>query len=84
MWNKKKIEKAEVLEKSFDFQDFTEAFSFMTQVAFIAEKQQHHPTWTNTYNSVSISLSTHDEGDIVTEKDNMLAQKIDEVYGRFN
>ena len=65
------------LKKTFRFKDFSEAFSFMTRVAMIAEKANHHPTWTNTYNTVSFELSTHDAGDIVTEKDHHLAAAID-------
>jgi 4a-hydroxytetrahydrobiopterin dehydratase len=51
----------------------------MTRVALIAEKLGHHPTWTNTWNSVEIWLSTHDAGNIITEKDHQLAAKINEV-----
>jgi len=65
------------LKKSFVFQNFSEAFAFMTRVAFIAEKMDHHPFWTNVYNRVSIELSTHDAGDVVTEKDHRLAKAID-------
>jgi len=65
------------LKKSFEFKDFTEAFGFMTRVAIIAEKMNHHPTWTNTWNKVSFELSTHDAGDKVTEKDHKLAKAID-------
>jgi 4a-hydroxytetrahydrobiopterin dehydratase len=67
------------LKKTFTFKDFTEAFAFMTKVAIIAEKMNHHPTWTNTYNRVSFELSTHDAGDIVTEKDRKLAEEIDKL-----
>jgi 4a-hydroxytetrahydrobiopterin dehydratase len=67
------------LEREFKFRDFTEAFGFMTKVALIAEKMNHHPTLTNTYNTVKISLSTHDAGDVVTEKDHNLARAIDEL-----
>ncbi len=65
------------LTKTFKFKDFTEAFGFMTKVAITAEKVNHHPTWTNTYNTVSFELSTHDAGDIVTDKDRRLAAAID-------
>jgi len=65
------------LKKTFTFKDFTEAFGFMTKVALIAEKMNHHPTWTNTWNTVSFELSTHDAGDIVTDKDHTLARAID-------
>ncbi|MCG8321100.1 MAG: 4a-hydroxytetrahydrobiopterin dehydratase [Cytophagales bacterium] len=67
------------LKKNFSFKDFTEAFGFMTKVAIIAEKMDHHPFWSNVYNQVSIELSTHDAGDIVTEKDHKLAAAIDEL-----
>lgn len=65
------------LKKTYEFRDFTEAFGFMTRVALIAEKMNHHPTWTNTWNRVSFELSTHDAGDVVTEKDRKLAAAID-------
>lgn len=65
------------LTKIFTFKDFTEAFAFMTKVALVAEKMNHHPTWTNTWNTVSIELSTHDAGNIVTDKDKKLAAAID-------
>lgn len=64
------------LHKSFKFTDFSEAFSFMTRVALLAEQMNHHPTWTNTYNKVEIWLSTHDAGDKVTDKDRALAAAI--------
>jgi len=69
------------LYRSFEFKDFAQAFSFMTQVALLAEKANHHPTWTNTYNKVEIWLSTHDAGDVVTDKDRLLADEIDSVWG---
>jgi 4a-hydroxytetrahydrobiopterin dehydratase len=65
------------LYKAFKFKNFSEAFGFMTRVALEAEKMDHHPLWTNTYNKVEIWLSTHDAGDVVTEKDRKLAQLID-------
>ena len=67
------------LKKTFTFDDFTEAFAFMTKVAITAEKMNHHPTWTNTYNTVSFALSTHDAGNIVTDKDRKLAKEIDRL-----
>ena len=67
------------LTKTFTFKDFPEAFAFMTKVAMIAEKMNHHPTWTNTWNKVTFELSTHDAGDIVTEKDRKLAEEIDKL-----
>lgn len=67
------------LYKKFEFADFSEAFAFMTRVAMEAEKMNHHPLWTNVWNRVEIWLSTHDAGDIVTEKDKKLAGKIDKL-----
>ncbi|HLP82117.1 MAG TPA: 4a-hydroxytetrahydrobiopterin dehydratase [Nitrosomonas sp.] len=69
----------EKLTKTFTFKDFSEAFAFMTQVAFLAEKMNHHPTWTNIYNRVIIELTTHDAGNKVTDKDRELAAAIDEI-----
>lgn len=65
------------LKRVFTFDDFQEAFAFMTRVAFLAESQQHHPNWSNVYNSVCIELCTHDAGNTVTEKDHQLARAID-------
>jgi 4a-hydroxytetrahydrobiopterin dehydratase len=65
--------------KKFEFNDFSEAFAFMTRVAMAAEKMDHHPTWKNTYNKVEIWLSTHDAGDVVTDKDRKLAAIIDKL-----
>ncbi len=67
------------LQKTFKFKTFVDAFSFMTRVAFAAEKMNHHPTWTNTYNTVNISLSTHDADNTVTVKDRLLATIIDKL-----
>lgn len=67
------------LSRTFTFKDFQEAFAFMTRVAFIAEKMNHHPEWTNVWNKVEIHLNTHDAGGIVTEKDRQLAAAIDKV-----
>ena len=72
------------LYRQFIFEDFAQAFSFMTAVAFEAEKQQHHPLWTNVWNKVDIWLSTHDAGNVITEKDRTLAQVIDIIYTRFS
>lgn len=73
MWQ----EKNNQLFRSFTFKDFSEAFAFMTRVALLAEKSNHHPDWSNAWNKVDISLSTHDAGDIVTDKDRALADAID-------
>lgn len=70
------------LKASFTFDDFTQAFAFMTEVAFQAEKMGHHPDWHNVYNSVDFALNTHDAGDVVTEKDHKLAKAIDKIYAR--
>jgi len=67
------------LSRDFEFKDFSEAFAFMTRVAMLAEGANHHPFWTNVWNKVSIELSTHDAGNVVTEKDRKLAAKIDEL-----
>jgi len=67
------------LSREFVFTNFTEAFAFMTRVAFLAEKLEHHPEWSNVWNKVNISLSTHDAGNVVTEKDRELARAIDEL-----
>lgn len=65
------------LYRKFKFNDFSEAFAFMTRVALEAEKANHHPLWTNVYNTVEIWLNTHDAGDIITKKDRDLANAID-------
>lgn len=65
------------LVKKFQFKDFSEAFAFMTRVAIEAEKQNHHPWWSNVYNQVEIRLTTHDAGNIITDKDRNLAKAID-------
>lgn len=75
MWT----EKSNSLNRVFTFKDFIEAFAFMTKVAIIAEKQNHHPTLTNTWNKVEITLSTHDAGNKITEKDYQLASEIDKI-----
>jgi len=73
MWQ----ERNNALYRQFTFKDFSEAFAFMTRVALLAESMNHHPNWSNVWNKVEISLSTHDAGDIVTEKDRQLAKAID-------
>ncbi len=67
------------LKRTFQFKDFSEAFAFMVRVAMAAEKMDHHPNWSNVYNRVEIELSTHDAGNIVTEKDRRLASQIDQL-----
>ena len=66
------------LEKQFQFTDFQEAFAFMTRVAFLAEKMDHHPNWSNVYNRVHVKLSTHDAGGL-TKRDFRLATAIDQI-----
>lgn len=75
MWK----EENNFLVRQFTFNNFTEAFAFMTQVAFLAEKHQHHPNWSNVYNQVEIKLTTHDAGNVVTDKDINLARAIDSL-----
>jgi 4a-hydroxytetrahydrobiopterin dehydratase len=66
------------IHTSFEFENFKEAFTLMTRIAFEAEAQQHHPDWSNVYNELEISLSTHDAGG-VTEKDFKLAKTIEKI-----
>jgi 4a-hydroxytetrahydrobiopterin dehydratase len=75
MWE----EKDNKLYRRFEFKNFSEAFGFMTRVAIEAEKMNHHPLWTNVWNRVEIWLSTHDAGDVVTNKDRQLAETIDRL-----
>lgn len=70
--------KDDAIHTSLEFENFKEAFSVMTRIAFEAEDQQHHPEWTNIYNELSISLSTHEAGGI-TEKDFRLARSIEKI-----
>lgn len=67
------------LKRTFVFKDFSEAFAFMTRVALLAEKHDHHPYWTNIWNKVEIALNTHSAGNVVTEKDRKLAKEIDKL-----
>lgn len=67
------------LKRTFTFKNFSEAFAFMSRVALLAEKADHHPNWTNVYNKVEIMLNTHSAGDVVTEKDRKLAAEIDKL-----
>jgi 4a-hydroxytetrahydrobiopterin dehydratase len=73
------------LYREFKFANFKQAFAFITKVAAVAERLQHHPDWRNVYNTVQIKLTTHDAGDKVTPKDVELAKAIngvlEEVYG---
>ena len=78
MW----IEKDNELIGSFEFDDFVQAFAFMTQVALIAEKLNHHPNWSNIYNKVEVRLTTHDAGNVITTKDREMASIIESIYHR--
>ena len=69
----------DMLNRDFAFADFSAAFGFMTRVAMLAEQANHHPNWSNVYNSVSISLTSHDAGNLVTEKDIELAKQINRL-----
>lgn len=75
MW----VEEDNKLKRTFKFNDFIGAFGFMSQVAIVAEKMNHHPNWSNVYNQVTIELNTHDAGDIITDKDHQLAKAIDQL-----
>ena len=67
------------LKRTFEFKNFIEALAFMSKVAIIAEKLNHHPEWSNVYNQVNITLTTHDEGNTITAKDREMAQNIDDL-----
>jgi 4a-hydroxytetrahydrobiopterin dehydratase len=73
MWE----EKDNSLYRKFVFENFSEAFAFMTRVALEAEKMDHHPKWTNVWNTVEVWLNTHSAGDKITDKDRQLSKKID-------
>ena len=75
MWEQ--LDSALVAE--LEFRDFVDAFSFMTEVAALAEAHNHHPEWSNVYNRVTIRLTTHDAGNQVTDKDRRLAEAISEL-----
>jgi len=71
----------DAIRKSFKFGDFVGAFGFMTEVALLAEKADHHPEWSNVYNRVEITLTTHDAGGLTT-RDLDLARGIETVMAR--
>ena len=71
----------DAIHRTFKFRDFNEAFGFMGRVALMAERMDHHPEWSNVYNRVEITLSTHDAGGL-SERDVWLATFIDRLAGR--
>ncbi|MEZ5786645.1 MAG: 4a-hydroxytetrahydrobiopterin dehydratase [Xanthobacteraceae bacterium] len=71
----------DAIAKTFTFADFNAAFGFMTRVALVAEKLDHHPEWLNIYKTVEVTLSTHDAGG-VTERDIKLAEAMDRIAGQ--
>ena len=77
----KKVRGRDAIHKAYRFKDFSEAFAFMSRIALMAEKMDHHPEWLNVYNRVEITLSTHDAGG-VSERDVALARFIDSIGGR--
>ncbi|MDG2448592.1 MAG: 4a-hydroxytetrahydrobiopterin dehydratase [Saprospiraceae bacterium] len=76
MWQ----EENNALHLELKFKDFTQAWSFMTQVAIHAERMNHHPEWSNVWNTVKIKLTTHDAGNTITDKDKKLAKIVEEIY----
>ena len=76
------VERDGCLRREFRFADFATAFAFMTRVAAVAEEQNHHPDWSNSWNRVVIELRSHDTG-AITERDRRLAAAIDEIAPEF-
>jgi 4a-hydroxytetrahydrobiopterin dehydratase len=74
------VEGREAITKRFIFRDFSEAFGWMTRVALLAEKMDHHPEWSNVYKTVEVTLATHDAGGL-TELDVKLARAMDALAG---
>jgi 4a-hydroxytetrahydrobiopterin dehydratase len=72
------VEGRDAITRTFRFADFSAAFGFMTRVALVAEKMDHHPEWSNVYRTVTITLSTHDAGGL-TARDIALAEAIDRI-----
>src|ERR1044072_1478194 len=70
----------DAITKKFAFKNFNEAFGFMSRVALVAEKMDHHPEWSNVYKTVEVTLSTHDAGGL-TELDVKLAEAMDKIAG---
>src|ERR1044072_3286608 len=72
------VKDRDAIAKKFEFKDFNQAFGFMTRAALTAEKMNHHPEWSNVYNKVEVTLSTHDAGG-VTELDVKLAEAMEKI-----
>ena len=72
------VDGRDAIARHFKFPDFNAAFGFMTRVALIAEKMNHHPEWSNVWNRVDVTLSTHDAGGL-TERDIKLAEAMDRI-----
>ena len=74
------VEGRDAITRTYQFKDFNEAFGWMSRVALIAEKMDHHPEWFNVWNRVEVTLSTHDAGGL-TARDTKLAKKMDQLAG---
>jgi len=72
-------EKENKLQKTFTFKTFRDAMAWMIKASYIIDGMDHHPEWTNVYNTVRVSLSTHSAGNIVTDKDRKLAEEMDKI-----
>lgn len=72
-------EENDTLVKEFKFKDFAEAIAWMVKAGYAIEKLNHHPEWTNVYNTVKVKLTTHDAGNTVTDKDRELAKILDTI-----
>jgi 4a-hydroxytetrahydrobiopterin dehydratase len=72
----------DAITRAFKFADFAEAFAFMTQIALVAERADHHPEWSNVYNKVEITLTTHDAGGL-SQRDVDMAHAVDRIFERF-
>ncbi len=70
------------LHRRFEFKNFAEAWEFMSKVAVVAEQQDHHPDWSNSYNVVDVTLCSHDKGRTVTDRDHRLALAINAMIGQ--
>ncbi len=79
MWN----EQNDALVAKLEFKDFREAMDFMQACLPAINKANHHPEWSNVYNKVDIQLTTHDQGNIITDKDRKLAEELEKVYCQF-